>query len=144
MRYIVIILALFLGACNQEYGNASDLKKLDEVLSGSCNAWNSGNLESYMSYYYNDSSTQFISKRGRTMGWQQTLSMYRKSYPNKETMGQLVFETDTIRILSESERMGQITGRWKLYRKTDTPSGFFSLITREFDGTPKIIIDHTW
>jgi hypothetical protein len=144
MKKWMFLFPLLLLACNNPYGSADDIKAMENMLMGSRDAWNKGDIHGFMSFYQNDSNTQFISKRGRTKGWQNTLNMYLKSYPDRKTMGKLIFELDTIQILSAKDGLGQVTGKWTLIRATDTPHGFYSLITRKTPSGPKIIIDHTW
>lgn len=144
MKKIIYATVVLLVSCAKPYGTEADIKAMRDMLNGSKDAWNAGSIKGYMSFYLNDSHTQFISRKGRTMGWQKTLEMYLKSYPDKASMGHLSFEEDTIRVLSARDQLGQVTGRWKLIRATDTPQGFFSLITRNTAEGPKIIIDHTW
>jgi hypothetical protein len=146
MNYKISIgmVALILVSCVRPYGSKKDIEGLANLLKGSEIAWNRGDINGFMEFYSKDSNTQFITKRGRTKGWESTLNMYRKAYPDKNAMGILEFELDTIQILSPAEGLGQITGKWKLIRAADTPSGFYSLITRNTTNGPKIIIDHTW
>ena len=54
-------------------------------------AWNNGDLNGFMNYYWNNDSLKFIGSRGITCGWQKTLNNYLTSYPNKEAMGVLTF-----------------------------------------------------
>ena len=144
-HFLILSCILALGACSEPYGTDKDIAELRKMLMGSRDSWNAGNVRGYMSFYENVSQTQFISRKGRTTGWEQTLNMYLKAYPDKASMGRLEFTEDTIRILSTADKLGQVTGRWKLFRASDTPQGFFSLITRKkADGSTKIMIDHTW
>lgn len=142
---------LLTGACSlllcSECGNKtseSDKHELARLLFDQQQAWNSGNLEGFMQGYHNDTSMQFITRRGVRKGWKQTLDAYRKGYKNKDSMGLLEFRLTDIEFLDKASSIGHINGTWKLLRKTDTPHGHFSLITRRISGKHKIIIDHTW
>lgn len=114
------------------------------MLLAQVNSWNNGNIDSFMLGYLADSSMQFISKKGVRKGWQQTLDAYKKHYPNKDSMGKLIFDLDAIEFLDEARTLGHVTGKWRLIRHSDTPNGYFSLITKSTANGPKIIIDHTW
>ncbi|MBL7811210.1 MAG: DUF4440 domain-containing protein [Bacteroidetes bacterium] len=107
-------------------------------------AWNRGDIEGFMQGYHNDTGMQFITRKGVRYGWQATLDSYRKHYPTKDSMGRLEFGLQKVEFLDEGMETGHIAGTWKLYRHADTPSGYFSLITRKVGTAHKIIIDHTW
>lgn len=142
----LIIPVLLLAACGQPaVKDASAVKhELAGILYKQQNAWNTGNLEGFMDGYSRDSSMQFITRKGVRKGWQATLEGYKKSYPNKDSMGFLEFRIQRLEILDKAGDIGHITGTWKLTRRHDSPSGFFSLITRRENGVHRIILDHTW
>ena len=58
-------------------------------------AWNRGDLEGFMDYYWKSDQLQFIGSSGLTPGWQATLDRYRQRYPDRKAMGQLEFEVLT-------------------------------------------------
>ena len=141
----ITIAALILVGC---YTNNPEIKSqkaaVENLLKAQVAAWNAGNINGFMDGYFNDSSMQFISKKGVRKGWQKTRDAYKKHYPTKDSMGKLIFELDSIEFLDPAAQLGHVTGKWKLVRQNDTPSGYFSLITRYTKEGPKIIIDHTW
>ncbi|WP_153042579.1 hypothetical protein [Rufibacter ruber] len=51
------------------------------IMQAQSQAWNRGDLESYMEPYWHSDSLMFIGKSGLTYGWDQTLQNYRKGYP---------------------------------------------------------------
>jgi ketosteroid isomerase-like protein len=104
-------------------------------------AWNDGNIEGYMAYYWNSDSLKFIGKAGITYGWKTTLDHYKKSYPDKTAMGKLIFAE--IRMKKINCKMIMVTGSWKLERDKDNLSGYFSLLWKKIKGKWLIIADHT-
>jgi hypothetical protein len=54
-------------------------------------AWNNGDIENFMKYYWKNDSLKFIGSKGITYGWQSTFDNYKKTYPDKATMGLLTF-----------------------------------------------------
>jgi ketosteroid isomerase-like protein len=104
-------------------------------------AWNNGNIEGYMAYYWNSDSLKFIGKSGITYGWKTTLDHYKKSYPDKAAMGKLIFAE--IRMKKINCKMIMVTGSWKLERDKDNLSGYFSLLWKKIKGKWLIIVDHT-
>ncbi|MBS3913518.1 MAG: DUF4440 domain-containing protein [Bacteroidetes bacterium] len=134
-----IILIAFACSSNHETSRKMAIQKM---VMDSKDAWNKGDIPGFMGSYEHTNNTKFITKKGTTYGWDSTLARYLRSYPNREKMGRLEFTLDSTELLGSE--YGHITGRWKLLRASDTPQGYFSLITRETKEGPKICIDHTW
>ncbi len=55
-------------------------------------AWNEGNIDDFMSKYWESDSLIFIGKSGINYGWKTTILNYKKSYKNKSEMGILKFK----------------------------------------------------
>lgn len=140
-RFLFPFSLLFLLTQCQTKSQVSELKLL---LDQQVSAWNKGDIDGFMEGYHKDSGMQFISKKGVRKGWRATLDSYKKNYPGKTAMGTLIFNTDALYFLDSAHDFGHITGTWRLIRVSDTPSGYFSLITRKTAEGHKIIIDHTW
>jgi hypothetical protein len=103
-------------------------------------AWNDGNIDGFMSSYWNNDSLKFIGSKGITYGWQKTLDNYKKSYPNKEAMGKLKFT------ILENSQVGKnyiyIIGKWEL-KKEKPVGGHFTLLWKKIKNKWVIIADHT-
>ncbi len=141
MKYLLILLLTGTGLMAQQNTQLIDKAAVEKVLFAQQAAWNEGNLEKYMEGYWKSDSLKFIGKKGITYGWQATLSNYKKSYPDKATMGTLAFT------LLEEQGLGKdyfmVIGKWQLQREKDAPGGYFSLLFRRFNGYWYIIADHT-
>lgn len=144
MRHVVAIFSILLLVCCQQPTPENEKKAIRLMLESQVKCWNLGDVDGFMDGYWKDSSMQFISKKGVRRGWIQTLNAYKKHYPNADSMGKLNFYLDSIEFLDPQLQLGHITGRWELIRATDTPGGYFSLLTRKMPEGPKIIVDHTW
>ncbi|GAB4381047.1 MAG: hypothetical protein Kow0075_12660 [Salibacteraceae bacterium] len=68
-----------------------DVKIIERTLLEQRDAWNSGDIRSYMNAYWMSDSLVFIGGKDITYGWENTLNRYLKAYPGKEQMGQLSF-----------------------------------------------------
>ncbi len=105
-------------------------------------AWNYGDIKSFMLHYWNDPQLKFIGKNGVTLGWGQTLANYKKAYPDKAAMGQLAFELSEVRELDK--RSAFAIGSWELsYTDKEPVGGYFSLIWELKNGQWVITVDHT-
>jgi hypothetical protein len=103
-------------------------------------AWNAGDIEGFMQYYWKNDSLKFIDSKGITYGWQKTLDNYKKNYPNKEAMGILTFEIKTSEELSKTSVF--IIGSWSL-KKEKSVGGYFTLLWKKIKGEWVIAVDHT-
>ncbi len=104
-------------------------------------AWNKGDLEGFMSSYWNDDSLKFIGKSGITYGWKSTLSNYKKNYPDKATMGILDFTILSVEALSDETCF--VIGSWNLKRRKGDVGGFYTLLWKKINGKWLIVTDHT-
>ena len=117
------------------------IKEVTSLLMLQRDAWNEGNIEKYMSYYWHSDSLRFMGKSGVTKGYQNTLAKYKKSFPDKETMGILTFENLEYEVIDKNNII--VIGSWKLLRTKDNVGGYFSLLWRKINNKWVIIIDHT-
>jgi len=121
---------------------ANSIEKVINLLNQQVVDWNEGNLEAFMQGYVKSDELQFIGSKGVTYGWDKTLANYKKSYPDKATMGQLSFEL--IEVVKQSAKIVSVTGKFKLVRKDmDNAEGHFLLIVKKIKGRWLIIADHT-
>jgi len=104
-------------------------------------AWNRGDVEGFMNGYWNSNQTEFVSSEGVSRGWQALLERYRRSYPDRKTMGRLTFSDLEIRV--ECSTAAYALGEYHLQREDDNPSGVFTLNFRKFPEGWRIVVDHT-
>jgi hypothetical protein len=143
-RYVVWLAALLVaagGAFAQKTKKENASAEIGKVMAMQENAWNAGDLNAFMQGYWQSDSLTFVGRNGIAYGWNTTLNNYRKSYPDKETMGKLTFT------LLKKEKLGPasylVLGKWQLQRSKDEVGGYFSLVWKKIDGRWVIISDHT-
>ena len=134
----LLLLACVQNKTNKDAANDPEILKL---LNTQAMAWNNGDIKGFMEGYEKSDSLQFITRRGRTLGWQNVLDNYTKHYPSKKEMCQLNFKNLIVKNLYDS--LAQVYGNWELL-KDSTVGGNFSLIMKHQPQGWKIIIDHTW
>jgi uncharacterized protein (TIGR02246 family) len=111
------------------------------VIQAQQEAWNRGDIDSFMNGYARSGSIIFVSEDTVTRGWQTVRDRYKKKYSDREKMGTLTFSDLEITPLGQDSAVG--LGRWKLTRQKDQPHGRFTLIFhRDADGW-RIVHDHT-
>lgn len=140
-KFLVLTVAIFFaltsfGQQQQKYFNEISLLMKKQETS-----WNQGDIPAYMQYYWQSDSMKFVSKKGVTYGWKQTLDNYLKSYPDKETMGKLFFDHLIFQYIDNKHII--VIGSWQLSRTKGDIGGYFSLLWQKINGKWKIVIDHT-
>jgi ketosteroid isomerase-like protein len=136
-QFLTVILFINLTAIAQQ---SKDVKLVLEHIQTQQKAWSNGDITDFMNYYWKDDSLKFIGSKGITYGWQKTLDNYKKSYPNKEAMGELTFTIVEATQLSKSSIY--VIGKWEL--KKDKPvGGYFTLLWKKINKQWVIVADHT-
>ncbi|WP_341226439.1 nuclear transport factor 2 family protein [uncultured Arcticibacterium sp.] len=102
--------------------------------------WSAHDLPAFVSAY--KSSAEMISSRGRTIGANNILKNYQKSYTD-ETMGRLFFDDFSMKKLSS--KFFYVVGRYNLEYEGDQKlrQGYFSVIMEKIKGEWLIISDHS-
>lgn len=121
--------------------NALAQAAIRAVLDAQRDAWNRGDLESYMDGYDRSPDTEFVGGDTITRGWQTVLDRYKKNYNSREKMGVLTFSEVEITMLSKDAAL--VLGRWHLKRANDEPHGTFSLLFRKTKAGWRIVHDHS-
>ncbi len=112
-----------------------------EVLQMQQDAWNAGDIETFMQGYLKSDSLRFAGSSGEIRGWQSTLERYHSVYPDRAAMGTLTFDLRDIRMLSNKHAM--VFGAYALERENDQPTGLFTLILEYTGEGWRIVHDHT-
>jgi len=120
---------------------AQDKEAVLKVLETQRQAWNRGDIDTYMQGYWKSDSLVFVGKAAPVYGWESTLQRYKKTYPGKAAMGQLTFDIIQVKVLDNHNAF--ILGGWHLKREKDTLGGYFTLWFRKINGEWKIVCDHT-
>lgn len=123
------------------FGQSNDEAFVRKVLSTQNDAWNRGDVVSFMKGYWENDSMMFIGKTGVTYGYKNTLANYKKNYPDTTVMGKLTFTLISIKQLSE--KYFRVVGKYYLTRSIGDASGHFTLLFEKINGEWVIIEDHS-
>ncbi len=127
-------------ATNTSADDAATAGAIKQVLTRQAEAWNRGDIESFMQAYWHDDRLTFSSGGQTQRGWDNTRTRYLTRYPTRDAMGKLTFSDLETTVLGNDAAL--TLGRWHLER--DQPiGGNFSLVWRKIDGAWLIIHDHT-
>jgi beta-aspartyl-peptidase (threonine type) len=103
--------------------------------------WNSGNVDAFLSGYWHSTDVSFSGASGIIRGWDAVLARYKKSYADREAMGQLQFSDLEFRRLGPDAFL--LLGHWHLTRTKGDVGGVFSLVWQRLPEGWRIIHDHT-
>lgn len=141
MKYQLFLLCLISFQIVLSAQTSKDKEAVKNVLTIQQKAWNNGDIDAFMEYYWKSENLQFIGSKGPVYGWQSTLERYKKSYPDQEAMGQLTF--DIINIDQRSKKVISMVGKFHLKRAIGDLEGYFLLIFQKIKGEWVIVADHT-
>jgi len=139
MRSIFVALLVIISF--SVFSQTKDEKEVRNVLATQNAAWNRGDVDAFMVGYWENDSLMFIGKSGVTYGYKNTLSNYKKNYPDTTTMGKLTFTL--IKVKRLSPEYFHVTGKYYLTRTIGDASGHFTLLFRKINGKWVIISDHS-
>lgn len=115
--------------------------QIEAVLKMQQEAWNRGDVETFLQGYWHSPALTFNGSGGTTRGWDSLLQRYHKSYPDRASMGQLTFSRLEFRELGPKAYL--VLGSWHLTRAGGDIGGVFSLVFERFSEGWRIIHDHT-
>jgi hypothetical protein len=143
-KYLSILLLVLASICSAQTKPASapgDETAIRQLLDKQTQAWNRGDIETFMETYWKSDSLMFIGKSGVTYGWTNTLNNYKKGYPDTIAMGKLSFDILLIKRLSF--QYFHVIGKWHLQRSIGDLSGHYTLLIKKIKGKWVIISDHS-
>lgn len=140
---LVLIAGGLVGASSRLTGAAesSDESQIRQLLLLQTDAWNRGDIDSFMAGYWKSDETAFVGANGITRGWQAVLDRYKKNYPDRKAMGQLSFSNLEVHVSCPDAAYA--IGQFQLKRENDKPEGIFTLDFQKFSEGWRIILDHT-
>ena len=135
---------LFISSLNifsQNKISVKDSLSIMNVMSFQQDAWNQGDIDSFMQGYLKSDELVFSGKSGPVYGWENTKNRYYSSYPNTKVMGKLNFTIKKIR--SVSLNTAYLIGEYYLKRSGEDSYGHFTLLWKKIDSNWLIVSDHT-
>jgi uncharacterized protein (TIGR02246 family) len=148
LRFTTLLCCLSLfGAAAFAQNPAGDLGKdpsaIKQVLSDQQDAWNQGDIDTFMHGYKNSPDTTFIGK-SIEHGYAPILARYKQAFATREAMGTLDFSNLVVKMLGKNYAV--VTGNFHLTRTAaggGDASGVFSLTFERDPEGWRIILDHT-
>jgi ketosteroid isomerase-like protein len=142
MKKIVLVTVVScMAACLLHAQPNKDEREILDLLHSQTQSWNKGNIDEFMSGYWQNDSLMFVGKGGVTYGYQNTLNNYKKNYDNSAKMGKLFFEILKLKKLSADYYW--VLGKWFLKRTIGDVGGHYTLLFQKIKGRWMIIADHS-
>ena len=141
MKNFILFLILSISVAASAQTKDKDETIIHKILDDQTAAWNRGDIENFMSGYWENDSLLFIGKSGVTNGWKQTLANYKKGYPDTAAMGKLSF--NIIQVKRLSVMYFSVVGKWNLARSIGDLNGHYTLLFKKIKGKWVIIQDHS-
>ena len=137
-RLLVVGVASIAAGCSQAH--RSPELQVTNVLADQVDAWNRGDLDRFLSHYWQSEQLTFSGGGQTQAGWVAVAERYRRSYPDAGQMGRLEFSDLQLSRLGQDAILA--LGRWRLTGDR-AAEGVFSLVFRRIDGRWQISHDHT-
>jgi uncharacterized protein (TIGR02246 family) len=141
LAVLLVLGAAILVATGDESGSTPLISEIRDVLRAQQEAWNRGDIDTFMNGYARTETTVFVSGDEVMRGWQTVRDRYLKKYSDRAKMGTLTFADLEIEQLGPDSAVA--LGRWELKRASDSPHGRFTLILRKTPDGWRIVHDHT-
>jgi beta-aspartyl-peptidase (threonine type) len=143
-RLSSVTLLVLLSACAASTSRVGDpAAEVRAVWNGGVEAWNRGDLDGFMTVYWNSPDLVFFSNKTETRGWQQTLERYRTTYKAEgRQMGMLDFPQLEFKVLGPEAVLAR--GQWRLKMPDGKEStGMTSVTFLKLPEGWRIVHDHS-
>src|ERR1700678_4808315 len=124
---LVLVAVSFTGALTKlaRAAESRDESEIRQLLLMQTDAWNRGDIDSFMTGYWKSDETAFVGGNGITRGWQAVLDRYKRNYPDREAMGHLTFSELEVHLTCPDAAFA--IGQFQLQRESDKTPRIFTL-----------------
>jgi uncharacterized protein (TIGR02246 family) len=141
LSVIVLAARVNLRAHAGDDNRTADRLAIVEVLKNQQYSWNKGDVDAFLEGYWHSPELTFSGASGTARGWDAVRARYKKTYADRETMGQLEFSGLEFRFLGPDAAL--VLGHWHLTRAKGDIGGVFTLVWQRFPEGWRIVHDHT-
>jgi len=148
-RFLLFLMMIGAGLPALAQPAGDDEAAIKAVLAAQADAWNRGDVPTFMQGYEDSDATTFVGATVRK-GYGQILERYHTAYANTAQMGRLTFSNIDVRLLPGScgtVDYAVVTGNFHLDRTTRGTAakddGSFSLVFHKGPHGWKITLDHS-
>ncbi len=137
---LILLLVMVLGSLvSAAYDSGPEIEILS-LLKAQVEAWNRGDFEGFMAYYWESPDMTFQSGNRRLSGWDTLLKRYQTNYAGAQR-GELSFKDLETEVLSEDA--AYVLGRYHLEYPDSVREGLVTIILKRCPKGWRIIHDHS-
>jgi len=143
LRFFTILIALSGSQVTTAGSSDADTKKaIESVLDQQVAAWNRGDINGFMSGYWNSSELIYVGNTKVTRGWQTLLDRYEElSKASGGQIGTLELQETQITVLSKDSAL--VWGTYRVLQPGQDRKGLYTLVLRRFQAGWRTIYDRT-
>lgn len=141
MQKLISLILLVCISQNKAGAQSADEAAILKIMDEQTQNWNKGDLNRFVTGYWNNDSLMFIGSNGVVYGYANTLTRYKKTYSDTSKMGKL--RVEILHVTRLSPEYYFMVGKWFLTRSIGNVNGSFSLLFRKVKGQWKIVADHS-
>ncbi|HYL83861.1 MAG TPA: TonB family protein [Candidatus Angelobacter sp.] len=138
---LVVILGRDRDLASAADAHDSDREAIRAVLAAQDAAWNRGDVDAFLVGYWHSPELTFSGSSGVSRGWDGVLARYKRTYPDRASMGELDTSEFEFRFLGPDAAL--VLGKWHLKREKGDIGGVFTLVFQRLPEGWRIIHDHT-
>jgi len=117
------------------------VQEVKKALEGQISAWNKGDLETAMTFYWNSPEMLWISKGGTEKGYQEVYDMFLQDFTDRSKMGNYSYEP--LHIEQVSKDAVYFVFRWKIELDGKRlMGGVSSQVWKKLDGRWVVTSEH--
>jgi uncharacterized protein (TIGR02246 family) len=123
---------------------ARDREAITQLIKSQQVSWNKGDIDTFVEAYWHSPDLTFSGASGVQRGFEAVRERYKKTYPDRATMGELDFSDLDFHFIGNDGAL--VLGHWHLTREKANGGdigGVFSLVWQRFPEGWRIIHDHT-
>lgn len=143
LRFFTILIALSGSQVTTAGSSDADTKKaIESVLDQQVAAWNRGDINGFMSGYWNSPELIYVGNTKVTRGWQTLLDRYEElSKASGGQIGTLELQETQITVLSKDSAL--VWGTYRVLQPGQDRKGLYTLVLRRFQAGWRTIYDRT-
>jgi len=108
----------------------TDTSAIEAILNAQTDAWNRGDLDGYLDYFWRDPRLYYASRNTVVRGWEALRESYARRYGEGAQLGHVQFSDVEIEILAEDA--AKVTGRFEVTQAAYPASGTYLIVLRKF------------
>ena len=118
-----------------------DHQHIRALFESGCAAWNRGDIDGYLAYYWHSDKVRWVSEGTVRYGFEAIAAGFKARFASPDNMGRLEVANLEIQLLKESDAL--VFGAWIQTTRTARRHGIFTVQMKRIDGEWLIVSDHS-